>query len=69
MNKLGDLKSKAKRDYESALSDINKYNAKYIEDMRDVFEKCQDMEKERLRFFKQQLARMHDCVDYSNSPE
>ncbi|XP_013409649.1 protein kinase C and casein kinase II substrate protein 3 isoform X3 [Lingula anatina] len=55
--------------YEAALNDINSYNAKYIEDMTEVFDKCQEMEAERLKFFKEALLDTHKCLDISVDPE
>ena len=41
--------------YEESLRDIGNYNPKYMEDMRFVFNKCQQSEEERKNFFKQTL--------------
>ncbi|XP_078355839.1 protein kinase C and casein kinase substrate in neurons protein 1-like [Oculina patagonica] len=38
--------------YEESLRDIGNYNPKYMEDMRYVFDKCQQSEEERKNFFK-----------------
>lgn len=61
------LKSKEK--YEQALREINEYNAKYIEDMTVVFEKCQEFERKRLEFFKTMLFGIHGCLNISANPD
>ena len=38
--------SKSRDTYESALQDLNNYNAKYMEDMTDVFERCHNLKNE-----------------------
>lgn len=59
---------KAKEKYEAALQEINQYNPKYMEDMSQVFEKCQEMEAQRLRFFKEVLFGIHKCLNISQDP-
>lgn len=54
--------------YEAALNDINNYNAKYIEDMTEVFSRCQDFEKKRIEFFKTTFFDLHQCLDLSVDP-
>ncbi|XP_012279799.1 protein kinase C and casein kinase substrate in neurons protein 1 isoform X2 [Orussus abietinus] len=56
---------KAKEKYEAALQEINQYNPKYMEDMTQVFEKCQQMEAQRLQFFKDVLFGIHKCLNIS----
>lgn len=68
ITRLKDAKSKAKCEYESAILTLHKYNVTYIEAMRSVSDDCQEFERKRLIFFKQMLAKIHDCVDFSNSP-
>ncbi|KAK3103052.1 hypothetical protein FSP39_016086 [Pinctada imbricata] len=55
--------------YEASLNDLNSYNAKYMEDMHEVFSKCQDFEKRRLQFFRSTLFDFHQCVDLSCNPK
>lgn len=76
MKKLQDRAQKAKDDvqktrekYEQALKDLNGYNSKYIEEMTDVFNKCQESEDKRLKFFKEILFSIHTCLNISNSPD
>lgn len=76
MKKLQDRASKAKdevqktRDkYENALEEINEYNSKYIEEMTAVFNKCQDFEEKRMKFFIETLFSIHRCLDISKMPE
>ena len=60
---------KCRDGYENALSDINSYNPKYMEDMTDVFERCQRMEAQRLQFFKETLFSVQKCLNISEDPE
>ncbi|XP_055681620.1 protein kinase C and casein kinase substrate in neurons protein 1 isoform X2 [Lutzomyia longipalpis] len=59
---------KCREKYEQSLSEINKYNPVYIEDMTSVFEKCQQMEETRLRFIKQVLFAIHKSLNISEEP-
>lgn len=59
---------KTKERYEGALQELNNYNARYMEDMTQVFDKCQEMEDRRLRFFKEMLFGIQGCLDVSNDP-
>ncbi|XP_069679239.1 protein kinase C and casein kinase substrate in neurons protein 1 isoform X3 [Periplaneta americana] len=59
---------KAKEKYEAALDEINSYNPKYMEDMSVVFDKCQDMEAQRLQFFKEIMFNIHKCLNISQDP-
>ncbi|CAG2104620.1 unnamed protein product [Medioppia subpectinata] len=60
---------KTKEKYEAALREINDYNAKYMEDMTVVFEKCQEFEEKRLNFVKEMLFAIHGCLNLSQVPE
>ncbi|WAR03159.1 PACN2-like protein [Mya arenaria] len=51
--------------YQASLNDLNGYNAKYIEDMTQVFQNCQDFEKRRIDFFKKIMFDIHQCLDLS----
>ncbi len=59
---------KSREQYELALSDINSYNPKYMEDMTDVFERCQRMEAQRLQCFKEVLFLIQKCLNISEDP-
>lgn len=59
---------KTKEQYELNLQDINSYNAKYMEDMTDVFERCQRKEAQRLQCFKDTLFSVHKCLNVSEDP-
>lgn len=59
---------KTKEKYEAALQEINSYNPKYMEDMSEVFEKCQQMETQRLVFFKDVLFNIHKGLNISRDP-
>jgi hypothetical protein len=55
--------------YTAAVNDINGYNAKYIEDMSEVYKKCQEFEQRRIEFFKKTLFQLHTCLDLSVEPK
>ncbi|KAF5308286.1 hypothetical protein FQR65_LT06279 [Abscondita terminalis] len=59
---------KSKEKYEAALQEINNYNPKYMEDMTVVFDKCQDMETDRLKFIKSVLFDVHKHLNISQDP-
>lgn len=76
VKKLQDRVAKCKEEvqrtrerYEAALQEINDYNAKYMEDMTVVFEKCQEFEQRRLQFFKEMLFAIHGCLNISVDAE
>ncbi|CAG2163027.1 unnamed protein product [Oppiella nova] len=76
VKKLQDRVTKSKEDviktkekYEASLREINDYNAKYMEDMTVVFEKCQEFEEKRLNFVKDMLFAIHGCLNISKAPE
>lgn len=60
---------KGKEKYDSALAELNSYNPKYIEEMTAVFDKCQEMEAERLKFFKEVLFGVQRGLNISEDPE
>jgi len=60
---------KCKERYELALQELNAYNPKYMEDMGVVFDKCQEMEAQRLQFFKETLFSIHKCLNISQDPD
>ncbi|XP_060532593.1 protein kinase C and casein kinase substrate in neurons protein 1 isoform X1 [Cylas formicarius] len=59
---------KCKEKYELALQEINQYNPKYMEDMTVVFDKCQEMEAQRLNFIKATLFDIHKYLNISQDP-
>lgn len=75
MKKIQDRVQKAKEEvqkgkekYELALQELNSYNPKYMEDMTVVFDKCQEMEAQRLQFFKDVLFTVHKYLNISKDP-
>jgi len=59
---------KSREQYETALVDLKNYNPKYMEDMTEVFEKCQVMEKDRLICFKTVVFEIQKCLNISDNP-
>lgn len=68
VQKTKDEVQRCREKYEQALSEINKYNSTYIEDMTSVFTKCQETEEVRLRFFKEILFSIHKVVNLADNP-
>eukprot|EP00095_Tigriopus_kingsejongensis_P003897 maker-scaffold296_size217904-snap-gene-1.16 protein:Tk03897 transcript:maker-scaffold296_size217904-snap-gene-1.16-mRNA-1 annotation:"protein kinase c and casein kinase substrate in neurons protein 2-like isoform 1" len=69
VQKTKDQVQKCRETYEVSLNDINAYNAKYMEDMTQVFEKCQRMEAQRLQCFKDILFDVQKCLNVTENPE
>lgn len=68
VSKTKDQVNKNRENYDSCLLDINNYNAKYMEDMTDVFERCQRMEAQRLQCFKDILFSVQKCLNIAEDP-
>ncbi|GBP40924.1 Protein kinase C and casein kinase II substrate protein 3 [Eumeta japonica] len=60
--------SRLRDKYQAALAEISAYNPRYIEDMGGVFDRCQQMEAQRLTFFKEALFSFHKCLNISQDP-
>ncbi|XP_037303488.1 protein kinase C and casein kinase substrate in neurons protein 1 isoform X2 [Manduca sexta] len=60
--------SKSREKYQAALAEITAYNPRYIDDMTGVFDRCQQMEAQRLKFFKDVLFSFHKCLNISQEP-
>ncbi|XP_041366171.1 protein kinase C and casein kinase substrate in neurons protein 2-like isoform X2 [Gigantopelta aegis] len=69
LRKLQTEVDSTKEKYEAALNDLNSYNAKYIEDMTEVYDKSQDYERKRIDFVKKTLYEIHSCLDLSVQPK
>jgi len=68
VSKSEEAVKKTKDQYEQSLLDINNYNSRYMEDMTDVFERCQRKEAQRLQTFKDTLFSIHKCLNISEDP-
>jgi len=68
VSKCKDEVNKSREKYQVALQDINNYNAKYMEEMTNVFEQCQRMEAQRLQQFKEILFGVQKCLNISEDP-
>lgn len=49
--------------YKFSLEELTAYNARYVEDMTEVYRRTQDFEEKRLKFFKKFLYDIHSCLD------
>ncbi|XP_047516330.1 protein kinase C and casein kinase substrate in neurons protein 1 isoform X5 [Pieris napi] len=68
VTKCRDDVAKSRDKYQAALAEITAYNPRYIEDMTGVFDRCQQMEAQRLVFFKDVLFSFHKCLNISQEP-
>lgn len=60
--------AKSREKYQAALAEITSFNPRYIDDMTGVFDRCQQMEAQRLTFFKDVLFTFHKCLNISQEP-
>ncbi|UJR21133.1 hypothetical protein I4U23_024232 [Adineta vaga] len=58
-------KEAAKCKYVEALQELNRSNPKYMDDMNEVFTRCQTFEKDRLVKFREFLGATEKCLDLS----
>ena len=49
--------------YKQSLAELNSCNAKYVEDMTEVFQRTQEFENRRLAFYKKMLYDLHSRLD------
>ncbi|CAG0923201.1 unnamed protein product [Notodromas monacha] len=69
VEKAKELVAKTRVIYEASLKEITEYNPYYKESMRKVFEACQEVEAVRLRFLKEILYDVHNCLNISSYTE
>lgn len=55
--------------YNAELQDLNRYNPQYMENMTEVFERCQMSEGQRLQCFKQTLFQLQKVLNISEYEE
>ena len=55
--------------YQAELQDLNRYNPQYMENMTEVFERCQMNEGQRLQRFKQSLFQLQKVLNISEYEE
>ncbi|XP_042201074.1 protein kinase C and casein kinase substrate in neurons protein 1 isoform X2 [Callorhinchus milii] len=60
-------KQEVKQRYEKTTEDLNKYNAKYMEEMETVFDQSQQLEQRRISFLKQIFLSFHRHLDVTNN--
>jgi len=59
-------KDATKTKYTEALQELNRANPKYMDDMNEVFTRCQTFEKDRLVKFREFLGTTEKCLELSN---
>lgn len=59
-------KESVKVKYAEALQELNRANPKYMDDMNEVFLRCQAFEKDRLSHFREFLGTTERCLDLSH---
>ncbi|CAF1298672.1 unnamed protein product, partial [Didymodactylos carnosus] len=62
-------KEGAKQKYTEAIQELNRYNPKYMDDMNEVFMRCQAFEKDRLTSFRDFIGKTQKCLDLSSRPQ
>nr|UEK51594.1 syndapin-like protein 2 [Parasacculina yatsui] len=69
VQKCSEETSRMRERYTGALQELSDMNPRYVEDMTDVFNKCQQREAERMLHLKQTLRCLHQCLDISSNAE
>ena len=58
-------KEATKSKYNEALQELNRANPKYMDDMKEVFDRCQGFERDRLVKYREFLGATEKCLDLS----
>ena len=73
LQKLHDKKEKTEKEcerneekYKSKIMELFHDKSRYVEAMKQEFEKCQAFERKRMDFFRMQLLKMKDIIDLSH---
>ncbi|CAF1283001.1 unnamed protein product [Rotaria magnacalcarata] len=66
LDKCRKEKEAAKTKYNEGLQELNRANPKYMDDMNDVFSRCQTFEKDRLVKFREFFGATEKCLDLSH---
>ncbi|CAF1063226.1 unnamed protein product [Didymodactylos carnosus] len=62
-------KDAARVKYTEAIQELNRCNPKYMDDMNEVFTRCQSFEKDRLINFRDFIGKTQKCLDLSSRPQ
>lgn len=72
LHKLNEKREKLEKEYERSqekyqkrLTEVLQDKPRYVEEMKQEFQRCQEFEKQRLDFFRTKLLKMKDIVDLS----
>ncbi|KAI0988343.1 hypothetical protein GJ496_000735 [Pomphorhynchus laevis] len=67
VQELSDRCAKLREDYKNALAEINDRKQLYVQNMNDIFQRCEELENERLKLFKEVFEKYIDVILPTNS--